>query len=130
MTHKLSSTPIATIEQFKWALLALRDKNLASTHLDMLRAQCRAPDSTITATQLAESAGYKNYNAANLQYGTLAFNVASHLGFAPEQRQDGTPKWWTTLSYAADTSDDAESAHFRFVMRPELVAALSEMRWA
>lgn len=124
------STPIATAEQFKRALLAVRDKNLPDTHLAMLRAQCRSPNSTITATQLAQAAEYQNYNAANLQYGTLAFNLAGHLNFDPEKRPDGTQRWWTTLSYSVDGAADPETGQFQFIMRPELVVALRDMKWA
>ncbi len=125
-----SPTPIATVEQFKRALLAVRDKNLPDTHLAMLRAQCRSPKSTITATQLAQAAEYQNYNAANLQYGTLAFNIAGHLCFDPEKRPDGTQRWWTTLSYSVDGAADPETGQFQFIMRPELVEALRVMKWA
>lgn len=125
-----SPTPIATVEQFKRALLAVRDKNLPDAHLAMLRAQCRSSKSTITATQLAQAAGYQNYNAANLQYGTLAFNLAGHLNFEPEKRPDGTGCWWTTLSYSVDGAADPESGQFQFMMRPELVEALRVMKWA
>jgi hypothetical protein len=121
---------IATIEQYKKALLALRDRGLPTTHFEMLRAQCRAPNETITSTQLAEAAGYENYNAANLQYGTLAFNLAGLLNYQPEKRLDGTPRWWTTLSYGADGAAEPETGHFQFVMRPELAEALREMKWA
>lgn len=124
-------TPIATVEQFKQALLAVRDKSLPDSHLAMLRAQCRAKDSTITATKLSEEAGFQNYNASNIQYGTLGFNVAGHLGFRPQMiRRDGSLCWWTTLSYSIDGSSEPDTGHFQFVMRPELVAALREMRWA
>jgi hypothetical protein len=124
-------TPIATTEDFKQALLAVRDKSLPDSHLAMLRAQCRAKDCTITATKLAEAAGFDNYGLANLQYGTLAFNVAEHLGFRPQLiRRDGTACWWTTLSYSIEGSPEPDTGHFQFVMRPELVAALREMRWA
>lgn len=126
-----TSVPIATVDQFKRALLAVRDQGLPDSHLTLLRAQCRSPNSTITATQLAEAAGYRNYNAANLQYGTLAFNVAGQLGFTPETRPDGTPQCWTTLSYSTPNEPaDAENEHFQFIMRPELVAALRSMKWA
>lgn len=47
--------PITTVEQFKQALLVLRDKNLPDSHLAMLRAQCRAPNASISATKLAEA---------------------------------------------------------------------------
>jgi hypothetical protein len=126
----MTPASIATAEQFKVALLALRDKNLPDSHLAMLKAQCKSPHQTITATKLAEAAGYQNYNAANLQYGTLAFNVAGHLNFSPEKRPDGTPRWWTTLSYSVGGSGEPETGQFEFIMRPELVAALREMRWA
>jgi hypothetical protein len=122
--------PITTVEQFKQALLVLRDKNLPDSHLAMLRAQCRAPNASISATKLAEAAGYENYNAANLQYGTLAFNLAGILHFEPEARGDGTRMWWTTLSYAEDENAEHGTGHFQFVMRPELASALREMRWA
>lgn len=126
-----SANAIATTEQFKAALLAVRDKNLPDSHFAMLRAQCRAGDSTITATQLAAAAHYENYNAANLQYGTLAMNVAAALGYTPEERHaDGSPCWWTTLSYSNEEQAEENTGHFQFIMRPELVAALREMRWA
>ncbi len=126
-----SSKPVATPEQFKKALLTVRDKHLPSSHFAMLRAQCRAPQTTITATQLAAAAEYENYNAANLQYGTLAFNIAAALGFTPDERRvDGSLCWWTTLSYSNENQAEENTGYFQFIMRPELVAALREMRWA
>lgn len=126
----MTQAPVATVDQFKKALLALRDKGLPDTHLAMLKAQCCAPSASITSTKLAEAAGYENYNAANLQYGTLAFNLAGILSFNPERRRDGTPRWWTTLSYSNDGVSDPETGQFQFIMHPELVSALREMRWA
>ncbi len=127
----MTSQPIATVEQFKRALLALRDKNLPESHLTMLKAQCRSPEGKITSTRLAEAAGFENYNAANLQYGTLGFNLAGILSFNPERRRrDGTPMWWTTLSYSEGGAAEPETGQFQFIMRPELMAALQEMKWA
>jgi hypothetical protein len=124
------AAPIASVERFKSALLSLRDKHLPSSHFAMLRAQCRAPDATITATQLAAAADYENYNAANMQYGTLAFNLAGLLGFTPTlQRRDGSLCWWTTLSVEGEGPYE-DAPHFHFVMRPELIQALRDMRWA
>lgn len=129
--YEASKEAIATSEQFKKALLVLRDKNLPESHFAMLRAQCRAAGSTVTATQLAAAAKYENYNAANLQYGTLAFNLASVLGFLPALKHaDGSPCWWTALSYADEGQTEEGTGHFQFIMRPELVQALREMRWA
>jgi hypothetical protein len=126
-----SPTSIASSEQFKKALLVVRDRNLPSGHFAMLRAQCRAPNATITATQLAAAADYENYNAANLQYGTLAMRVATALGYNPEEKHaDGSPCWWTTLSYSNENQAEENTGHFQFIMRPALVTALREMRWA
>lgn len=124
-----NTATIATTEQFKSALLTLRDKGLPDAHLAMLKAQCRAPNGSITSTKLAEAADYENYNAANLQYGTLAFNLAELLSYNPPKRPDGSPMWWTTLSYSIDGHTEPETGQFQFVMRPELAAALREMKW-
>ena len=125
----MSNTSIATTEQFKRALLALRDKGLPDAHLAMLKAQCKATGGTITSTKLAEAADYENYNAANLQYGTLAFNMAAFLSYDPPRRADGSSMWWTTLSYAVDGNAEPETGQFQFIMRPELMNALREMKW-
>ena len=95
----------------------------------MLRAQATAAEATITSSQLAEGADYENYNAANLQYGTLGFNLGGFLDYTPPKRKDGTFMWWTVLSYSIDGNSEPETGHFQFVMRPELLAALREMRW-
>lgn len=120
--------PIATVEQYKQALLALRDKNLPDSHFRMLRAQGRAPGGAITATQLAEAAGFKNHNAANLQYGTLAANVGVRIGYHPDKRHDGSDIAWPALSFT-DGVGAPGTGHFLFIMRPELLQALKEMRW-
>ena len=45
--------PIATTEEFKAALLATRDwMGISPTQLQMLQAQCRAPESTISALDI------------------------------------------------------------------------------
>lgn len=129
MNTTYSSDPIATVEQFKEALLLVRNASLPQTHLLMLQTQCKAHDHSITATKLAEAVGYENFNAANLQYGSLASKIAKHIGFMPEVRKDGSPHWWTTLSYTNIGIADSDSGHFLFIMRPELVQALREMKW-
>jgi hypothetical protein len=123
--------PIATTEQFKAALLATRDwVGISPTQLQMLQAQCRAPDATISAAQLAEQLKFKNFAAARLQYGTLARAIAEKLGYAPpEKKGKGPARWWCALSVGQDGHDDADG-QFRWTMRPELVAALRAMKWA
>jgi hypothetical protein len=123
--------PIATTDEFKAALLATRDWiGISPTQLQMLQAQCRAPESTITAAQLADQLKFKNFAAARLQYGTLARAVADKLGYAPPQKGKSPVRWWFALSIAQDGFEDAGDGHFKWTMRPELVAALRAMKWA
>lgn len=122
--------PIATTEQFKAALLATRDWNgIAPMQLQMLQAQCRAPESKITALQMSQQLSFKSYAAARLQYGTLARVIADKLGYAPPQKGKSTPCWWFTLSTVPD-APDAGDGKLEWIMRPELVAALRSMKWA
>lgn len=95
----------------------------------MLKAQYEAGGHIITSTRLAESAGYVNYNAANLQYGTLAKLLAVNLGYLPPKRANGERMWWRTLSDGNEVSDVTIDGHFEFVMRPELAKALEDLRW-
>lgn len=123
--------PIATTEQFKAALLATRDWiGITPSQLKMLQAQCRAPECTISASQMAEQLSFKSFAAARLQYGVLARAIADKLGYAPPQKGKGTARWWFTLSVGRDGSDDAGDGRFEWIMRPELVAALRAMKWA
>ncbi len=123
--------PIATTEQFTAALLATRDWiGISPTQLQILQAQCRAPDATITAAQLATRLSLKNSAAARLQYGTLARAIAEKLGYAPPQKGKGPVRWWFALSIANAGEDDAADGECKWIMRPELVAALRMMKWA
>jgi hypothetical protein len=123
--------PIATTEEFRAALLATRDWiGISPTQLQMLQAQCRAPEATITALQLADQLRFKNVAAARLQYGTLARAIAEKLGYAPPQKGKGPARWWFALSIGQAGDDEAGDGHFKWVMRPELVAALRAMKWA
>jgi hypothetical protein len=123
--------PIATTAEFTAALLATRDWiGISPTQLQMLQAQCRAPEATITAAQLATKLSFKNCAAARLQYGTLARAIAEKLGYAPPQKGKGPVRWWFALSIAAAGEDDAGDGELKWIMRPELVAALRMMKWA
>jgi len=112
-------------------LLATRDWiGISPTQLQMLQAQCRAPDATITAAQLASQLSFKNSAAARLQYGTLARAIAEKLGYAPPQKGKGPVRWWFALSIGQAGQDDAGDGQYKWIMRPELVSALRTMKWA
>ncbi len=129
MSLPLDSAPIATVEQFKAALKAVKNGDWPESHLEMLRAQFAAPDHTITATQLAKAAKFHNYNGANLQYGTMASHFARELGYTPPVAKNGDPNWWHTLSNERPGPELADDGELVLIMRPELVAALRELKW-
>ena len=52
----------------------------------MLEAHLDAPEQILTATQLAQAAGYDDYVVANAQYGTLGRALAEKLEWEPGQR--------------------------------------------
>jgi len=122
--------PIATIDQFKAALLATRDwEGISPTQLRMLQAQCRAPECTISPTQMAEQLELKNFVAARQKYAAFARSIAERLGYMPPQQGKGARCWWFTLSTTGGLAGDASSDQVRWTMRPELVAALRGMKW-
>jgi hypothetical protein len=123
--------PIATIDQFKAALLAARDWNgIAPMQLQMIQAQCRAPGSTISPSQMAEQLHLQSASAARTQYGNFARVIADKLGYVPPQQGKSAPCWWFTLSTARVLQDGANDAQIEWVMRRELVTALRAMKWA
>ena len=127
----VSPKPIATAEQFKKALLAVRDRDgISQQELAMLRAHCRAPDHMITATQLAQALGLSSHGVANLLFGKFGHAVADRLRYAPIKRDNGTDCWWFTLAYGTITSAETEKGREPWILRPELVQALQEMKWA
>jgi predicted HNH restriction endonuclease len=130
MTIENVDEPIAPQDSFKRALLSVRDrKKLTPTFLALLRFHCEAPDHTTTAAEMAEALGLANLAAANLQFGKLAHLIADELEFKPENRSDGKPMWWRTLASGRSVSSDSPDGQFEFVMRPELVDALVQMKW-
>ena len=120
-----------TKEDFKIALLKLKDngKFENTKYLDMLRAQYESENHTITAARLAKSVGYKNYSAANLQYGRLGHELADAIGYTPPNREDGSPMWFFCLSTGNEASEKTMDGQYEFVMRKELAEALEELEW-
>lgn len=127
-----------SVEAYGEALRALG--RLPEGHQAMLDAHLAAPDHVITATQLAEAAGYQSYSAANLQYGTLGCRLAEELDWHPPRRKDGSPIW--TYALATDAADAGSDAHpddeqvddaresspeFQWRMRPQVVEALRNL---
>jgi hypothetical protein len=104
----------------------------------MLDAHLNAPDYCITATQLAEAAGYENYSGANLHYGKLGQMLAEELNYNPPTRDDGTVIWTATIAGWDDDVDLGkllraeerrhDDGHFEWIMRPQVIEALQGRR--
>lgn len=100
----------------------------------MLQAHLDAPDHCITATQLADAAGYENWSAANLQYGLLGQKLAEEMNYNPPLRADGSTIWTATIAGWDESPDHAkldramerreDDEHFEWLMRPQVVEAL------
>jgi hypothetical protein len=91
-------------------------------HFAMLRAHYNAPNQCITATELAEAAGYANYGAANLQYGIIGKALSEELCVALPTRGDGTPIYTYALATAGDPS--GEEDHWVWKLRPGVASAI------
>ena len=131
MNDTVVQEPIATTEQFKAALLATRDwMGISPTQLQMLQAQCRAPECTITASQIAQQLGLKSVAAARAQYASFARAVSDKLGYEPPRSGKSPVRWWFALSIGREGLADCGDGDFEWIMRPELVSALRAMKWA
>src|SRR3954469_2855178 len=97
MSDTNDPTPIATPEQYRAALLAVRQR-MTAVQLAMLQAHCKSPDRSISAGRLAEQFGLHSPAAANTAYGNYAHWIADELKYAPE-KVNGKPCWMLALAY-------------------------------
>jgi hypothetical protein len=109
---------------------AFRTLSLGKCHEDMLRAHANAPKHTLTATELARTAGYDSYEVANFQYGKLGRQVAEFLNLPLRiDPRRGEPVWTTAIAAGADEGED-ENGHWQWTMHPEVVQALRDLNMA
>ncbi|TCP99560.1 hypothetical protein C8J46_103448 [Sphingomonas sp. PP-F2F-A104-K0414] len=126
--------PSASVYEAAFALLI---PDMPDSYMAMLRAHLAATDHLISATRLAQAAGYTGYEGANLHYGKLGQRIADEIDFDPPRREDGTKIW--TCAIARDPSLDTDypdtvmldalagnfdDLHFEWQMRPQVVTAL------
>ena len=98
---------------------------LTDGHRAMLKAHINAPGRTMTATELAEAAGYENYSAANLQYGFVGKWLYEELLCPLSEREDGTKVY--TCALATGLDEGREEVEWRWVMKPEVASALETL---
>jgi hypothetical protein len=117
---QLPAVPSTT--RYKQAFQAIR-RALSDGQLAMLRAQYLAPDHTITATDLADAAGYKNFRGANLQYGKIGTMLREVLDYWDDSTQSS---YVLSLFYAPGAVGNSD---WLFVMHDEVAQALKELGW-
>jgi 5-methylcytosine-specific restriction enzyme A len=75
----------------------------------------------MSATRLAEEAGFLNFNAANLQYGLLAREICKQLAVSLEQELG------ILVNFVRPGA--ASNEHWLWVMRPNVAQALEDLGW-
>jgi hypothetical protein len=112
-----------TSHEAKVAFLSI-EKRLTAGHKAMLRAHLNAEGRQITATKLADAAGYARYSAANLQYGLLGAMLFAEMPEELPKRGDGSP----IMTCAIASSDDfrgSEEEQWIWQMRPHISEGLA-----
>lgn len=105
---------------------ALKSLSIAPHHRVMLSAHANAPCHAMTATELANAAGYDSYESANAHYGKLGHQIAEFLEVTPPPSESRDEPVWTMV--LADGVDDAKAGRYwQWIMHPELVDALHEL---
>jgi len=105
-----------TVDAFESALISLQP--LADHHDRMLAEHYKAPNHTLTATQIANAVGYADFHPVNLHYGKLAVLICDKLGVSPS---------FGVMLDSAEPNDS--NGHLELVMRTELVSAIRNLGW-
>jgi len=114
--------PIPSVAQYKAALSAIREQ-LSDGHKAMLRAQYRAPERTLTASELAVAAQYRSYHGTNLQYGKMSVRLRAVLGYW----DDGGAASYVFSRFTPPGA--AGNPEWLFVMHDAVAQALTELGW-
>ena len=117
-------TPIATAQQYRAALLAVRER-MTEVQLKMLQAHCRSEGHSMSTNRLAEALGMPTAS----RYSNYAQWIADELKYAP---RPGEKKqlWLHALAYGRPDAMETVDGQYEWIMRPELVETLQAMKWA
>src|ERR1043166_9593725 len=103
------------------ALAAVDRAGIPPRYRGMLETRYSAPHHTITMAILAKAVGYKNSNAANLHYGTLAHRIGEQLGITRAPLSDTYPNGFWGYVLMDWAKGPGAAGHSAFVMRPEMI---------
>ena len=88
----------------------------------MIKAHYRAPNQSLTATQLADAATYAGYRAVNLQYGFVGKRLWEEIPTPLPVDEAGDPIYTFALADAGERSRSRDEWVWK--LRPELAAAI------
>jgi uncharacterized protein YfaP (DUF2135 family) len=74
----MTDVKFPSVEAYKQAFELAQ---MSDAQRSMLRAHFLAPDSVVTTIELAQAAGYQNFQAANAQYGRLGTQLREILSW-------------------------------------------------
>jgi hypothetical protein len=112
--------PLPSVLEYKDALSAI---NMSDGQRDMLRAHYLAPNHLITSTELADAAGYKGYQGANLQYGRMGKELRYILNYFDTYGQES---YVIAQFYEPGTRGNID---WLWEMHPVVVEALRSLGW-
>lgn len=108
------------------ALRALLKEGRPPSDWAMIKAHYRAPNKSITASELADAVGFPNYNTINMRYGLLGqalYDTA--LLKLPDGAKDAKGK--PIYTFVIADGERMEGDDWRWTMRPEMAAAMEEL---
>ena len=103
---------------------ALEEIQITDKQLLMLEAHYNVLNKSITYLELAKSAGYEDYEAANSQYGKLGRVLGEAVGFEFQNSQIKTDS--ILYSSAIGMPNSYTDGDFQLVMHHELATALKD----
>ncbi len=112
--------PLPSVLEYKDAFRAV---DLSEGQRAMLRAHYLAPNHTITSTDLADAAGYKGWQGANLQYGLLGKKLRDILNYFDAYGQES---YVLAEFYQPGTRGNID---WLWVMHANVVEALRALGW-
>jgi hypothetical protein len=105
---------------------ALRRLKMTTAQKAMLQFHFRAPNRTVTYTELAKAAGKNDYRVANTEYGNLGAAIGKETGFEfPMAPKRGKPFYSGAIGIDAPRGPSNE---YRLMMHHALAEAIATLR--
>jgi len=122
---------VASSYEYIDALMSLAQNNefLSTRGMDILRTHYLAPDYTISPARLSHHLFIDDIEKTMFYYDQLAEAIAHELDYTPIEEFDGHPMWLFTLCTVSDVPSISQGGYYEFILRPELVVALNQLKW-